>query len=121
MKVLVVEDDRKIATAVRRGLQAEGLTVDVAFDGTDGLWQATEGAYDLIILDINLPGGGGEKVYERLRSMAGTSVLPILVYTGVSHADMTRPIEENRDTFILAKPATPEAIAAAVEKLLSDR
>ena len=53
MKVLIVEDDKKIATAVKRGLEAEGFTVDVAFDGTDGLWLATEGSYDLIVLDID--------------------------------------------------------------------
>jgi len=51
MKLLLVEDDKKIATVVKRGLEAEGFTVEVAFDGNDGLWLATEGSYDLIILD----------------------------------------------------------------------
>ena len=55
MKLLMIEDDLKIATAVKRGLEAEGYTVEVAFDGGDGLWMATEGSYDLIILDIMLP------------------------------------------------------------------
>ena len=59
MKLLLVEDDKKIATAVKRGLEAEGFTVEVAFDGNDGLWLATEGAYDLIVLDIMLPGRNG--------------------------------------------------------------
>ena len=56
MKVLLVEDDVKIATAIQRGLTAEGFTVEVAFDGDDGLWRATEGAYDLYVLDLMLPG-----------------------------------------------------------------
>ena len=56
MKILLVEDDKKIATIVKRGLEAEGFTVEVAFDGVDGLWLATEGSFDLIVLDIMLPG-----------------------------------------------------------------
>ena len=59
MKLLMIEDDRKIATSVKRGLEAEGYSVEVAFHGSDGLWMATEGTYDLIILDIMLPGRNG--------------------------------------------------------------
>ena len=55
VKILLVEDDKKIATIVKRGLEAEGYTVEVAFDGVDGLWLATEGSFDLIVLDIMLP------------------------------------------------------------------
>jgi len=53
MKVLLVEDDMKIATAVKRGLEAEGLTIEIAFDGEDGLWRATEAIYDLVILSTS--------------------------------------------------------------------
>ena len=56
MKLLVVEDDRRIAAAVARGLTAEGFTVEVVHDGDEGLWRATEGSYDLVLLDIMLPG-----------------------------------------------------------------
>ena len=52
MKVLLIEDDKKIASAVKRGLQTEGFTVDVALNGPDGLWMATEGSYDAIVLDL---------------------------------------------------------------------
>src|SRR5688500_7364576 len=67
VKLLLVEDDKKIATAVKRGLEAEGFTVDVSFDGTDGLWQATEHAYDLLVLDIMLPGRNGFQICADLR------------------------------------------------------
>jgi len=50
VKVLLVDDDKKIATAVKRGLETEGFTVEVALDGNDGLWLATEGSYDVIVL-----------------------------------------------------------------------
>jgi DNA-binding response OmpR family regulator len=48
----VVDDDRSLATAIRRGLVGKGFAVDVAFDGTDALWYATENTYDAIVLDI---------------------------------------------------------------------
>ena len=59
MKVLMIEDDKRIATTVKRGLEAEGFVVDATFDGVDGLWMATEGSYDVIILDLMLPGRNG--------------------------------------------------------------
>lgn len=52
MRILVVEDEKKIASALKRGLTAEGFTVDIANDGVDGLSKATENEYDVIVLDI---------------------------------------------------------------------
>ena len=65
MKILLVEDDQKIAAVVKRGLEAEGFSVEVAFDGKDGLWLATEGSYDLIVLDIMLPGRTGYEIWRQ--------------------------------------------------------
>ncbi len=79
MKLLFVEDDKKIATAVKRGLEAEGFTVEVAYDGEDGLWMATEGSYDLIVLDIMLPGRNGYLVCADLREAGDWT--PILMLT----------------------------------------
>ena len=63
MKVLLIENDKKIATAVKRGLEAEGFNVEVAFDGQDGLWRAQDGAYDLLVLDK----GGRSRTEEALQ------------------------------------------------------
>jgi len=116
MKVLVVEDDRKIATAVRRGLQAEGLTVDVAFDGTDGLWQATEGAYDLIILDIMLPGRSGNEICADLRR--GGDWTPILMLTARdSDRDETHALDAGADDY-LTKPFSFAVLVARIRALL---
>jgi len=70
MRVLVVEDEVGLAETIRDGLGAEGFTVDLAHDGVDGLWMATEsphGAYDVVVLDIMLPKLSGYEVCRRLR------------------------------------------------------
>ena len=62
MRVLVVEDERGLAAGLRLGLTAEGFAVDVAYSGTDGLWRAREHPYDVVVLDIMLPGLNGYRV-----------------------------------------------------------
>jgi len=79
VKILLVEDDKKIATTVKRGLEAEAFTVEVALNGTDGLWLAKEGTYDLIILDIMLPGRNGYQICADLREAGNWT--PILMLT----------------------------------------
>jgi DNA-binding response OmpR family regulator len=79
MRVLVVEDERRLAEAVARGLGADGFTVDLAADGEDGLWRATEQLYDVIVLDIMLPKLSGYEIVKRLR--AGQVWTPVLMLT----------------------------------------
>lgn len=67
MRVLVVEDERAVAEVLSWGLATEGYVVDVAADGVDGLWKATENSYDVIVLDVMLPGLDGYQVCRRLR------------------------------------------------------
>ncbi len=67
MKILVIEDDVKIAAAIRRGLEAEGFTIEHCDNGIDGLWRATEFTYDLIALDLMLPGRNGYQICADLR------------------------------------------------------
>ncbi|ETA06939.1 DNA-binding response regulator [Gordonia sp. CNJ-863] len=64
---LVVDDDIRAAETVRRMLVSDGWAVTVAFDGPDGLWRATEGSYDVIVLDIMMPGMNGYRVLQSLR------------------------------------------------------
>lgn len=79
MRILVVDDEPRLAAAVKRGLEAEGLAVDLADNGDDGLWMATEHPYDAIVLDIMLPGLNGYQVCRNLRD-AGVWT-PILMLT----------------------------------------
>lgn len=79
MRVLVVEDDVRLAGVLSSGLTAEGFDVDVVHDGFDGYWQAREGAHDVIVLDVLLPSISGYTVAQRLR---GEQVwTPILMLT----------------------------------------
>ena len=79
MRVLLVEDERRLAEAVRHGLTAEGFNVDWADNGIDGLWKAKEQQYDVVVLDIMLPGLNGYKVCESMRA-AGIWT-PVLMLT----------------------------------------
>src|SRR4051794_18031144 len=77
MKLLVVEDDTKIAAALRRGLSAEGFAVEVAGDGVEGLWRARETGYDLIFLGVLFPGRNGYQLCEAPRR--GGNGPPIMI------------------------------------------
>lgn len=79
MKVLLVEDERRLAETLRRGLTAEGSLVDVAHDGAEGLWLATSNMYDVVVLDIMLPSING---YDICRGMRAEGVwTPVLMLT----------------------------------------
>ena len=67
MRVLLVEDEKALAESLRRGLAKEGFVVDVAHDGVTGQWMATENLYDVLVLDIMLPGRNGYDILRNLR------------------------------------------------------
>jgi two-component system, OmpR family, response regulator len=79
VRLLIVEDEVRLASALQRGLAAEGFTVDLAHTGPDGLHLAQESTYDLVILDIMLPGLSGYRIIEHLR--AAQNWVPILMLT----------------------------------------
>ncbi len=102
MRILVVEDDRHLAHAVQRGLRAEGYAVDVAYDGTEGLWFAEENPYDALVLDIMLPGLSGTEICSRLREQRNWT--PILMLTARDGArDEAAALDAGADDY-LAKP-----------------
>ena len=115
MRILVVDDDARLADAVRRGLEDEGYAVDVALDGTDGHWLATENSYDAIVLDAMLPGMSGEEVCTRLReAQVWTPILMLTARTGDS-AEATA-LDTGADDF-LSKPFSYVVLLARLRAL----
>jgi len=116
VKILLIEDDKKIATIVKRGLEAEGFTVEVTFNGSDGLWLATEGSYDLIILDIMLPGRNGYQVCADLREAGDWT--PILMLTAKDgDLDEAEALDTGADDF-LTKPFSFAVLIARIRAVL---
>lgn len=110
MRILVVEDDGKMAELLRRGLTAEGHSVDVAQDGIKGLEKAQNSQFDAVLLDVMLPGIDGLAVARRLRS-SGTRV-PILMLTARdSPRDIVRGLDVGADDY-LPKPFSFDVLAA---------
>ena len=116
MKLLLVEDDVKVASAVARGLRAEGFTVEVTGDGGDGLWRATEGAYDLILLDIMLPGLNGYRVCTELRRRGNWTPILMLTAKDGDH-DEAEALETGADDY-LRKPFSFPVLVARTRALL---
>lgn len=116
MRILVVEDEKKLAISLKRGLEADGFAVDVGLDGTDGLWMAREHEYDAIVLDIMLPGMNGYKVCETLRDEGNWT--PILMLTAKEgELDETEALDTGADDF-LRKPFSHLVLVARIRSLM---
>ncbi|MAS55847.1 response regulator transcription factor [Nocardioides sp.] len=116
MRVLVVEDEPRLAEGLRRGLVAEGFAVDVVHDGVDGLWMAREENYDVILLDIMLPGMNGYKVCQALRE--DKIWTPILMLTAKDGTwDEIEALDTGADDYV-TKPFSFQLLLARVRALL---
>ncbi len=116
MRVLVVDDEVRLAGALKRGLEAEGFTVDVAHDGLDGLWYATEHAYDAVVLDIMLPRMNGYRVCAALRERGINT--PILMLTAKDgEFDEAEALDTGADDF-LSKPFSYVVLVARLRALV---
>ncbi|MGW1225496.1 response regulator transcription factor [Streptomyces sp. NPDC001515] len=119
MRLLIVEDEKRLANSLARGLTAEGFAVDVVHDGPEGLRRAGEGGYDLVVLDIMLPGMNGYRVCAELRA-AGHEV-PILMLTAKDgEYDEAEGLDTGADDY-LTKPFSYVVLVARIRALLRRR
>jgi DNA-binding response OmpR family regulator len=116
MKILVVEDDHTIAQAIKEGLEQEAFAVDVCFDGEEGYLSATNDDYDLILLDVMLPGMNGIEIAQRLRDESNHT--RILMLTARDQLrDKVRGLNIGADDYMV-KPFSFEELLARVRALL---
>ena len=115
MRILIIEDDRKAAQYLRQGLTEHGFVVDTAFDGVDGAHLASTGSYDLVVLDVMLPGRDGWQVLGELRRSKTTPVLFLTARDSVE--DRVKGLELGADDY-LVKPFAYSELLARVRSVL---
>lgn len=115
MRVLLVEDEARLARALQEGLNREGHAVDVAADGAEGLWFADENRYDVIVLDLMLPVVNGYEVCRRLRERKDWT--PVLMLTARdADRDMVDGLDAGADDYV-TKPFSFEVLLARLRSL----
>jgi two-component system, OmpR family, copper resistance phosphate regulon response regulator CusR len=116
MRILVIEDEAKVASFIRRALEEESYAVDVCDDGAKGLDLARAGCYDLVILDLMLPGLPGLEILQTLRKEQ--IVVPVLILTARSELNQkVKGLDAGADDY-LTKPFAIEELVARVRALL---
>src|SRR5688572_25241808 len=116
VRVLVVEDDVKLASLIRRGLRDDGMAADVAIRGEDALWMAGATNYDAIVLDVMLPGADGFEVCRRLR--ADDVWAPVLILTARDAVeDRVHGLDSGADDY-LVKPFSFAELSARLRALV---
>jgi len=116
MRILLVEDNRRFSTALKKSIEEDGHAVDAAFDGTEGEDLGLSNSYDLVILDVMLPGKDGFEVCRRLRARKVTT--PILMLTARNEVDdRVRGLDGGADDY-LAKPFDLAELKARIRCLL---
>jgi two-component system OmpR family response regulator len=116
VRLLLVEDEEGLATSLTRGLRADGFVVEIAEDGMTGLWMAREQTFDVIVLDILLPGANGFLVCRTLREESNWT--PILILTAkTGEFDEVEALDTGADDF-LSKPFSYSVLLARIRALL---
>ena len=110
MKVLIADDDRVLSLLLSTRLRARGWHVDVAYDAMQTMMFAMRSAPDVIVLDINMPGGTGREALKKLKTSVKTSPIPVVVLSGsIAEEDEPAVLELGAVAF-LRKPVTPDAL-----------
>ena len=115
MRIILVEDSSRLRDAVAKGLRESGYAVDATGDGNDGLWMAQENSYDVLLLDIMLPGMDGLTILEKIRD--GGNQTPVLFLTAKDTiADRVKGLQRGADDYLI-KPFALEELLARIDAL----
>jgi len=115
MQILIVEDDQRLARQLKKGLEEQGHVVNLAFDGLHGLEAGRQGRFDVLVLDVMLPGLDGFEVVKRLRSSGSKS--PVLMLTAMDSAeDIVAGLDAGADDY-LTKPFSLKVLLARLRAL----
>ena len=119
-RVLVVEDSPVIQRLIDMTLRAGGFEVEFSDSGTEGLEKALTNSYDVVVLDIGLPGLDGWQVLERIRANGPTANLPVIVLTAHGRAKVQDEADSKGANLALSKPFNPADFRAAVASVVAD-
>jgi CheY-like chemotaxis protein len=114
MKILVAEDDKALSHLICNVLQEGGHTCVPVYDATQAFMFAMKQAPDLILLDVNMPGGSGVGVLQKLKNSTKTSRIPVLVVSGSIDPDLPAQVVQMGAVRFLAKPVDPDVLNQAV-------
>lgn len=119
MRILVADDDRIVVTLIAGLLRSKRHEVVPVFDAMQAIMFAMRApAPDVIILDINMPGGTGVEAIKRLRSSLNTALIPIIVLSGTTDPQMPEKVKAMGANAFLSKPVDPAALFAALANVL---
>lgn len=119
--VLIIDDDQTLVGALKEGLESLGFSVSAAFDGLQGILQAHQERPDAIMLDFNMPAGGGAGAYERLRNSVDTGKIPIIFLTGATIDEVKKEIRSSPNTFFLKKPVSVAQLRKVLDKIITGK
>ena len=118
-KILIVDDEAELLVAVQARLEANGYQVDTASDGEEGLKKATQGVYDLVILDVMMPKIDGYKVCATLKHDVRYVKTPVLLFTArAGEEDVRLGIEECKADGYLTKPFEAAVLLRKIQELI---
>ena len=116
--VLVIEDDQTTQALLCAAVRKAGARAVAALDGMQGVMLARQQNPDLIILDLQLPAGRGEMVFERIKMLVSTSGIPVLVYTSTP-ADQASQLIQDPSVEFLQKPLPPDQLVDVIRRKLN--
>ena len=119
-KILVVDDDRTTVAVITAFLRHAGYEVSTAFDALQGFTAAQRLSPALIVLDVNMPAGGGVQMLERLYRSTRTASIPVLVVTSAAEPALNAKLIEKGAGQVLAKPVESATLVQAVQQLLGE-